>query len=31
MTLFQPSQDPNERDGFLLKVFIVADKFQLMC
>lgn len=31
MTLFQPSRDPNERDKFLLKVFIVADEFQLMC
>jgi len=31
MTLFRPSRDPNERDEFLLKVFIEADEFQLMC
>lgn len=30
MTLFQSFRDPNERDLFL-KVFIVADEFQLMC
>ena len=31
MTLFQPFRDPNKHNEFLLKVFIVADEFQLMC